>query len=106
MKRLIVLILLTLAPPLSPTPETCNAIHALVGGELVEWLGYPQGWDLPDDLKKSSRIEFAEGGIWDYYSASQQAHYLIVFTSYEQTTNPNGEHFGAHEFCGLYNLTH
>jgi len=106
MKRLILLMLLTFAPHLSPSPETCDSIHALVGGELVEWLDYPQGWELPDDLKKASRIDFAQGGIWDYYSASQQAHYLIVFTSYQQTADANGEHFGAHEFCGLYKLTH
>jgi hypothetical protein len=88
----------------SPTPETCDGIHALVGGELVEWVGYPQGWQLPADLKKIGRVDFASGGAWAYHSESDQARYIVVFASYEQTTGADGEHFGAHSFCGPYRI--
>lgn len=90
---------------LSPTNETCDGIHMLVGGDLVEWQSYPEGWDLPADLKKVTRVDFDSGGVWEYYSRSEQARYIWVFTSYDQTTDSKGEHLGAHEFCGPYRVT-
>ena len=105
MLTLLMLAALLFSPPASPTPETCDAIHALVGGELVAWVGYPQGWELPSDLKKSARVDFAEGGIWQYYSSSEQSRYLWVFLTYDQSTGANGEHMGAHEFCGPYRVS-
>ena len=102
---LLLIAALVFAPVDSPTPETCDAIHALVGGELVEWLGYPLGWDLPDDLQKVGRVDFDSGGVWAYHSDIDQARYLWVFVSYEQTTGADGQHFGAHEFCGPYKVS-
>lgn len=85
---------------MSPPPETCASIHALVGGELVEWVGYPQGWILPDDLDRIGRIDFADGGIWEDYSKSERARYLWVFVNYIV----DGEPRGAHNFCGPYRI--
>lgn len=92
---------LLFSPAYAPPPETCAAIHTLVGGELVEWIGYPQGWNLPDDLTRADRVDFADGGVWEFYSASEQARYVWVFVSYEVSGTPRG----AHEFCGPYRLT-
>src|SRR5690242_10211012 len=89
----------------APPADTCDSIHALVGGELVEWQGYPQGWDLPEDLTKVARVDFDNGGMWAYYSKSEHARYIWVFTSYEQTGDPDEGDFGAHEFCGPYRVT-
>ena len=85
----------------APPPETCDAIHALVGGELVEWVGYPQGWNLPDDLKRIGRIDFADGGIWNDYSRNERARYVWVFLDY----TVDGEPRGAHNFCGPYRIS-
>lgn len=98
------LILAIIAALFAPPPETCDAIHALVGGELVEWVGYPDGWQLPDDLKRIGRIDFADGGIWNDYSRNERARYVWVFTSYEQNADANGQHFGAHFFCGPFRI--
>jgi hypothetical protein len=93
------------APPAAETPE-CEAIHALIGGELVAWDSASYSWpDLPDDLERRPRIDFESGGIWERYSPSQQARYLWVFTSYERNADANGQHFGAHNFCGPYRIT-
>lgn len=83
-----------------PTPEQCEAVHALVGGELVEWIGYPEGWNLPDDLLRIGRIDFAQGGIWEDYSKSEDARYLWVFLDYVVDGTPRG----AHNFCGPYRV--
>lgn len=95
---------LLFAAPAAETPE-CAAIHALVGGELVEWQGYPDGWNLPDDMSRTDWIDFASGGIIAYWSESEQARYVIVFTSYEATADSNGNHYGQHSFCGYYRIT-
>ena len=89
----------------TPPPETCASIHALVGGELVEWIGYERGgWELPADLEMISRIDFADGGVLEYWSENEQARYIIVFTSYAQSADGNGNNFGSHEFCGPYRI--
>lgn len=88
----------------SSPAETCATIHALVGGELVEWIGYPTGWNLPADLDTSGHIDFESGGVVQYTSRSEHARYLFVFTSYEATTDGNGEHLGQHSFCGPYRI--
>lgn len=94
---------LTASPVASP-PE-CDAIHALVGGELVEWVGYPQGWNLPADLTLVKRIDFEQGGIVKYHSHTDGANFITVFLSYDETTDANGEHLGAHSFCGPFRIT-
>ena len=89
----------------SPTPETCDTIHALVGGDLVEWDSATYSWpDLPDDLERAGRVDFASGGIWARYSKSERARYLWIFTSYDQNADAQGQHFGAHSFCGPYRI--
>lgn len=92
---------LLFVPVYTPTPETCAAVHALVGGELVEWIGYPQGWNLPDDLERGERIDFADGGVWEFYSDSERARYVWVFITY----TVDGEPRGYHDFCGPYRIT-
>src|SRR5262245_21953388 len=85
--------------------ENCDSIQGLIGGDLVEWNGYRKGWNLPEDLEQIARVDFQRGGIWEYYSKSEQARYLLVFNSYDQTADANGEHYGAHDFCGPYRVT-
>lgn len=99
--RLFLLLTLLFAPATSPTPDQCDAIHTLVGGELVAWQGYPTGWNLPSDLKKTARIDFADGGIWERHSDSEQARYIVVFLSYTVDGTPAG----AHDFCGPYKVS-
>lgn len=85
----------------SPTPDQCAEINTLLGGETIPWLGYEQGgWDLPDDIKRISKIDFAEGGLWLYTSESvPDKRWYWWFFSYETTTDANGNYLGAHEFC-------
>lgn len=85
----------------TPPPETCESIHSLVGGELVEWIGYPQGWNLPSDLKRTARVDFDNGGVWAYHSESDHARYLWIFVSYTEDGVPEG----YHDFCGPYRVS-
>lgn len=85
----------------TPSSETCTSIQALIGGELVAWDSASYSWpDLPDDLEHIGRIDFADGGIWEDYSKSEQARYLWVFVNYIV----DGEPRGAHNFCGPYRI--
>lgn len=98
------LITLFFSPVNVPSGGVCDSIHTLVGGEPVEWVGYPQGWNLPADLKASGHVDFQTGGVISYYSKSERTRYLFVFTSYEANADSNGEHHGNHDFCGPYRI--
>lgn len=108
-RTLMLIAALLFAPAPSPTPDTvktpgastCTAIHALVGGELVPWLGYDNGgWNLPADLTRTARIDFTSGGVWERHSESERARYIWVFLSYRVDGTPKG----AHDFCGPYKV--
>jgi len=102
---LLIVAALLFAPPMAETPE-CEAIHALVGGELVEWQGYPQGWNLPTDIDRVAHIEFAIGGLWEYRAQSQRGtRWLFWWLNYDASTDSNGDHYGNHNFCGPYRIT-
>lgn len=95
-----ILITIVAALLLNPTPDQCAAIHALVGGEPVEWIGYPRGWNLPEDLERADRVDFASGGIWEFHSGSEQSRYVWIFLDYVA----DGEPVGYHNFCGPYRI--
>jgi hypothetical protein len=103
MHILLMLAALLFAPFTSPTPDQCAEINRLLGGETIPWLGYEQGgWDLPSDLKRVSKIDFAEGGLWLFTSESvPDKRWYWWFFTYEATTDANGNHNGMHEFCAL-----
>lgn len=94
---------LLFAPAYTPPPEQCAEINTLLGGETLPWIGYPAGWDLPPDITRTARIDFAEdGGVWLYEAPSQPGtRWYWWFFSYQQTADANGDHFGAHEFCAV-----
>lgn len=80
----------------------CRQIEAITGGVELAWLGYPDGWQLPDDLKRSATVHFAVGGIWEYTAESEPGvKYLWWFGDFEATTDANGNHLGYHDFCAL-----
>lgn len=97
-----ILAALLLTPPAAETPE-CEAIHALIGGELEPWLGYDNGaWGWPDDVRRVATIDFAVGGLREFRSQSLRGtRWLLWYRSFELTGNP----LGAHDFCGPYRIT-
>lgn len=96
---------LLFAPVASPTPDQCAEINALLGGETIPWLDDGNGygyWDLPADLKRVSKIDFAKGGLWLFTSESvPDKRWYWWFFTYEATTDANGDHNGMHEFCAV-----
>lgn len=96
---------------LSPaaTPTDCEPIHTLVGGEPLSWVGYENGaWDgWPTDIKATDYINFADGhgGVLEYRAESTPGvRWLIVFVSYEYSTDTNGDHGGNHRLCGPFRI--
>lgn len=89
-------------------PGFCEAIAGMIGGELVEWSGYPVGWDgLPQDPNPTvERVDFpADGGLWRVNYPSDPAHvYYFFFWSYAVRDDGNGHHYGSHDFCGPYRV--
>lgn len=85
------------------TQTDCAAVQALVGGEPLAWEGYENGgWTLPADIEMTARIDFEDGGLWEYQAESEPGtRWLWVFITYDQNADSNGEHFGAHEFCAV-----
>lgn len=109
---LMLIVALLFAPSASPPPEICDGIHALVGGEALDWTGYDNGaWEgWPADVKPTNYINFDgesnKGGVLEYRGKSEpDARFIIVFISYETNADANGEHFGDHYFCGPYRIT-
>lgn len=108
MKRLILLIflfgcLIRLAAANEPeaAPGYCAVAQARIGGELVAWLEYPQGWDLPEDLRLTDVFNYPQdGGLLKYSSASDGADYYFDFWSWRWS----GEPLGQHDFCGPYRV--
>jgi hypothetical protein len=104
MKRLLTLVLLlalALSPARAYAPD-CDKIDTLaaaLGGELVPWQGYPQGWNLPTDIQFFDTTDFDDdGGVWDTYSPSTGEHFIWYYVSYIVDGDPSG----MHNFCGPY----
>lgn len=94
---------LIMAAILLLTPD-CASSNAVFGAP-VPWLGYPRGWDLPADLEFDDRVDLASGGtLMFWWSESQQARYLVHMLDWSVNADANGDHFGAHNFCGPYRL--
>lgn len=84
----------------------CKAMEQLLiypNIRLAEWIGYPQGWDMPDDLGDVSIVlpivEDYEAIYLLKYSASRQELWLWPFRSMKVTTDQNGDWEGTHDFC-------
>lgn len=97
MLALFVLIAVLFSPP--QVKPDCREIERITGGVELEWLGYEQGgWDLPDDLKRSATIHFAEGGIWEFKAESEPGtRYIWWFSDFVA----DGDPVGYHNFCAL-----
>lgn len=96
MHTLALVAMLLFAPP-ADKPD-CRQIEAITGGVELAWLGYPDGWQLPADLKRSATVHFAVGGIWEYTAKSEPGvKYLWWFGDFELDGNPRG----AHHFCAV-----
>ena len=107
MKRYLLLALLavlwiTLAPA-SAQVDKCAAFDTWVGGERFDYKVDAQGnWNLPVDTKQIATITFPNAGVWKYYSASEDASYVIIFLSLEPS-QPTGQRAGQHDIC-VYSL--
>lgn len=96
MIHLLASLALLFSPP-QAKPD-CREIEALTGGVELAWLGYPQGWALPEDLEMTSRIDFADGGLWEYAAESEPGvRYLWWFGDYVVDGTPAG----MHNFCAV-----
>jgi len=100
--HILMTLLMLLFAQAAETPE-CQAIHALIGGELEPWLGYGSGgWNLPDDLRRTASIDFTVGGLREYRSPSVKGtRWLLWYRSFDLS----GEPYGAHDFCGPYRIS-
>lgn len=97
MKFLIALFLII--APVQDKPD-CREIERLTGGTEIPWLGYPRGWDLPDDIRMTRRLDFApgHGGVWIFEADSRPGtRWLWWFGDYEVDGDPPG----AHHFCAV-----
>lgn len=101
---LILLTLLLLTRSTQAYPTICDRIDVLaeaLGAHLEPWLGYPQGWELPDDLRYVSETVFQDGnggGVIVQVSPSTGKRYVWYFDDYIA----DGEPYGMHHFCGPY----
>lgn len=84
----------------------CKAMEQLLvypNIRLAEWVGYPRGWDMPDDLEDVSIVlpivEDYERMYLLKFSASKQELWLWPFKSMTVTTDQDGEYEGTHDFC-------
>lgn len=83
--------------PVADKPD-CREIERITGGVELAWLGYPEGWDLPEDLKRSATVNFAVGGIWVYTAESEPgAQYIWWFGDFIA----DGDPIGYHHFCAV-----
>ncbi len=84
------------------SPGYCDVAQERIGGELVEWIGYPEGWVLPYDLEVTDIYRYPkDGGLLTYFSESENANYYFDFWSWRWS----GEPLGQHDFCGPYKVT-
>lgn len=104
MKMLFFAIIVLMVAPASAYAPGCDRIDtfaAALGAELVPWVGYPKGWELPEDVQFVERTEFADGGgVWTMVAPSTKEKFVWYFVDFEP--GPDG---GAHNFCGPYRLT-
>lgn len=92
---------LALANEPEQAPGYCQVAQARIGGMLVEWVGYPTGWVLPDDLKITDIFRYPQdGGLVTYHSDNENANYYFDFWSWRVS----GEPLGQHDFCGPYKV--
>ena len=84
--------------------ETCNALdERLRYDEKLSWIGYPQGWDLPDDLRPLGLFPIEPTNP----DVEASAHYGIfesketksVYVWYFFDLETDGEPLGQHHIC-------
>lgn len=87
------------------TPTDCDGWQAVYNGEVAPWIGYPKGWDWPEDLQADGGFDFPDdGGVLFFYAPSQpDSEWVFVMLSYKATYK-NG-HLGQHDFCGPYRVS-
>ena len=75
-----------------------------VDGDSV-WVGYPQGWDMPDDLVGSWKvigvIEQEPMMVWIWSSATTNNYYIFPFDNTTPFTDANGDYYGVHPCDGV-----
>lgn len=80
-----------------------DGLMTALGVETMTWIGYPRGWDFPDDIQfqEPSEIVFEDGtSVWAYESPSTGQRFAFYFP--RQTSPPDPVHPGLHDFCGPY----
>ncbi len=106
MKKLSVLVLLVILCvfPSVKAEDKCASFDQWIGGERFDYQIDSQGnWNLPSDAEIVATVTFPKSGLWKYYSANQDASYVIVFLSLEPTY-PIGKRSGQHDIC-VYKLS-
>lgn len=78
-----------------------------LSGEDI-WIGYPIGYDVPNDTKFMFRIvgignEGQEVDITFYGSSSQATIYAFPHKSTQPFSDANGNYYGIHP-CGMYEI--
>lgn len=80
--------------------NVCNALdERLSYDEKLEWIGYPDGWELPPDLEFVGLLPLApledmkdNAHYGQYYSRSENALYIWYFEDLRADGNPYGQH--------------
>lgn len=79
----------------------CDPIIEAYGGTEVPWIGYPEGWDLPDDLVWLHNDHYAGGdALWTFSSASNPDKlYKVYLFDKLITCDESGNYCGFHHIC-------
>lgn len=90
------------AIPAQAADDGCETWRDIYEGEAAPWIGYPKGWDWPDDLQADGGFDFPDdGGVLFFYAPSQpDTEWVFVMLSYRATYKDGV--LGQHDFCGPY----
>ena len=81
--------------------DKCTPFDTWIGGERFGYRVDNSGnWNLTADVQEMTTVTFKNSGLWEYYSESERAKYVIVFLSLEPTGSP----LGQHDIC-VYKVT-
>ena len=79
--------------------DRCSTFEDWIGGKAFDYRVDKDGnWNFPADTVERHIVFFPNSALWDYWSESEQAEFVIIFLDLEPT-QPAGSRFGQHHLC-------
>ena len=81
----------------------CDQVADAYNAQIDPWIGYPEGWNQPDDLQWHDRIHLeGESEVWVFHAYSGPGWEWIWYLIDQQiTAAPDGTHEWFHHGCML-----